>query len=92
MQFNKAFKLRIYLMRSLIFILKKESFPRVLALVDDNDMQVKWRYFLRSLGDGEISFQDVMNGIEAFLEPVWNAIVGENELLKCWKANEMRWE
>ena len=64
----------------------------VLTLVDDNDMQVKWRYFLRSLGDGEINFQNVMNGIEAFLEPVWNAIVGENELLKCWKANEVRWE
>ena len=71
---------------------EKDSFQRVLALVDDNDMQVKWRYFLRSLGDGDISFQDVMNGIEAFLAPVWDAIVGENELLKCWKADRMVWE
>ena len=71
---------------------EKDSFQRVLALVDDNDMQVKWRYFLRSLGDGDISFQDVMNGIEAFLAPVWDAIVGENELIKCWKADRMIWE
>ena len=71
---------------------EKDSFQRVLALVDDNDMQVKWRYFLRSLGDDGIAFQDVMNGIEAFLAPVWDAIVGENELIKCWKANELRWE
>ena len=71
---------------------EKDSFQRVLTLVDDNDMQVKWRYFLRSLGDGEINFQNVMNGIEAFLAPVWDAIVGEIELLKCWKADRMVWE
>ena len=71
---------------------EKDSFQRVLALVDDNDMQVKWRYFLRSLRDGEIDFQNVMNGIEAFLAPVWDAIAGENELLKCWKADRMIWE
>jgi len=61
-------------------------------LVDDNDMQVKWRYFLRSLGSSEPAFQDVMNGIETFLAPVWNAIVKENELLKRWKTEEARWE
>ncbi len=70
---------------------EKDSFQRVLALVDDHDIQVKWHYFLRSLGDGEIDFQKVMNGIEAFLSPVWSAIIGENNMFQCWSSDKTRW-
>ena len=44
----------------------KESFNRILALAEDEGMQVKWRHFLKSLGNAEISFSVVLNGIETF--------------------------
>ena len=70
---------------------EKDSFDRVLALADDADMQTKWRYFLRSLGNADIAFADVMEGIKAFLMPVWEAIVLENEVMNTWIAGERAW-
>lgn len=70
---------------------EKDSFDRVLSLVDDEDMQTKWRYFLKTLGNPEIAFTDVMEGIKAFLFPVWTAIVAEEELLQNWDAAIKNW-
>ena len=71
---------------------EKDSFERVLALADDPDMQTKWRYFLKTLGNPEISFSDVMIGIQNFLEPVWISILSENELQKNWSSQTICWE
>ena len=54
-------------------------------------MQTKWRYFLKTLGNPEIAFADVMEGIKAFLLPVWEAITAENELQKNWDADKKKW-
>ena len=70
---------------------EKDSFERVLSLVNDEDMQVKWRYFLKTLGNPDISFATVMVGIKAFLLPVWEAIVAEEELLKNWRFEDYIW-
>jgi len=71
---------------------EKDSFDRVLALADDEYMQTKWRYFLRTLGNSEISFREVINGIQRFLEPVWNTILSENECTKRWGALTHCWK
>ena len=71
---------------------EKDSFELVLALADDADMQTKWRYFLRSLGNPDIAFAEVMGGIKAFLMPVWGAIVTENEYLSKWESFDQKWE
>ncbi len=70
---------------------EKDSLDRVLSLVDDEDMQTKWRHFLKTLGNPEIAFTDVMEGIKAFLFPVWTAIVAEEELLQNWDAAIKNW-
>ena len=70
---------------------EKGSFERVLALADDTDMQIKWRYFLRSLGNPEIAFAEIMEGIEAFLLPIWENFIAEKELLMCWDSNTRMW-
>lgn len=67
------------------------SFSRVLALADDGDMQVKWRYFLKTLGNPDIPFADIICTIQAFLEPVWNAITGKMILNLTWKADCAEW-
>jgi predicted nucleotidyltransferase component of viral defense system len=71
---------------------EKDSFNRVLALADDKDMQTKWRYFLRTLGNPEVSFREVMYGIQLFLEPLWGSILAENEYLKHWIADDGQWK
>lgn len=70
---------------------EKESFNRVIALADDEDMQTKWRFFLKTLGNPEISFQDIMMGIQRFLAPVWEAILKQNELLAVWHSDHAEW-
>lgn len=69
----------------------KDSFKRVLALVNDEDIQVKWRYFLKTLRSSETDFNEVMKVIEKFLKPVWKAIVEKNELSKKWNSVDEEW-
>lgn len=71
---------------------EKDSFDRVLSLVDDEDMKSKWRYFLRTLGNPDVEFSSVIAGIDLFLAPVWTAITREEELQKIWHANSAIWE
>jgi predicted nucleotidyltransferase component of viral defense system len=71
---------------------EKASFERVLALADDEDMKIKWRYFLKTLGNPKIAFQDVMDGLRIFLEPVWNSILNENRYHGCWNVESLQWE
>ena len=70
---------------------EKESFNRVIALADDEDMQTKWRFFLKTLGNPESSFQDIMMGIQCFLAPVWEAILKQDELLAVWHSEHAEW-
>ena len=71
---------------------EKDSFERVLALADDTDMQTKWRYFLKTLGNPAISFSAVMKNIQNFLEPVWGAILSESEHSQTWTGSLLCWE
>ena len=70
---------------------EKDSFDRVLALADDSDMQTKWRYFLKTLGNPEIEFFKVIMGITAFLQPVWYSVLAENEYQRQWNSKENKW-
>ena len=70
---------------------EKDSFDRVLALADDASMQTKWRYFLRTLGNPNVEFASIMGQIKVFLQPVWDAIVEEDELFFDWDCNVSDW-
>ena len=67
------------------------SFDRILALADNEDMQTKWRYFLRTLGNANIDFHIVMKAIERFLSPLWTAMITEAEWLNNWDAEKTTW-
>ncbi len=71
---------------------EKDSFQRILALAEDENMQIKWRHFLKTLGNPEIEFQTVITGLVNFLSPVWEAITAEKEFTKRWKVIKMQWE
>ena len=63
---------------------ERESFQRVVALAENEDMQKRWKYFLKSIKDNTLDFSAVIERIQIFLEPVFNAIVNEEEWQKSW--------
>ena len=61
----------------------RNSFKRVVALAEDEDMQKRWKYFLKNIKDNTLEFSVVITEIQTFLEPVFKAIVNEEEWLDC---------
>lgn len=70
---------------------EKDSFSRIIALSDDESMQVKWRYFQKTLGNFEIEFGSILENIELFLSPVWDAILRESVFLQYWSSQKKKW-
>lgn len=70
---------------------EKDSFDRILALAEDENMQIKWRYFLKTLGNPTMEFRKVIAGLAAFLSPVWEAVLQETEFLLYWSSNASQW-
>ena len=69
----------------------KDSFQRIVALADDEDMQKRWRYFLKNIKDNTLDFSAVIKEIQTFLEPVFDAMVSEEEWQKEWNSKLNRW-
>jgi len=70
---------------------EKDSFGRITQLADDVDMQRKWKYFLKNIKDESLDFVVVINEIAVFLEPVYEAIIGETEWQKRWDCKKGKW-
>ena len=68
----------------------RDSFKRVVSLADDEDMQKRWKYFLKTIKDDTLEFPFVIAEIQTFLEPVFDAIVNEVEWQKQWKV-DLNW-
>ena len=69
----------------------KNSFDRVIALAEDNNIQVRWRQYLRRMKMPELDLKEVMPVIDRFLRPVWEAILSENECKLQWKQEGTDW-
>ncbi|MCI8843933.1 MAG: nucleotidyl transferase AbiEii/AbiGii toxin family protein [Oscillospiraceae bacterium] len=63
---------------------EKDSFKRVVSLAEDVDMQKRWKFFLKVIKDDTPEFSAVIEEIQTFLEPVFDAIVNEEEWQKQW--------
>lgn len=62
----------------------RDSFKRIVALAEDEDMQKRWKYFLKNIKDGTLEFTVVIDEMRAFLEPVFEAVVNEEEWQRQW--------
>ena len=62
----------------------RDSFKRVVALAEDADMQKRWKYFLKNIKEESLEFSVVIAEIQTFLEPVFDALVNEDEWQKQW--------
>ena len=63
---------------------ERDSFKRVVALADDEDMKKRWKFFLKTIKDNTLEFPFVIEEIQTFLEPVFDAIVNEKEWQNIW--------
>lgn len=51
----------------------KDSFKRIAVLAEDEDMQKRWKNFLKNIRDYTLAFSVVIQAIQTFLEPVFDA-------------------
>lgn len=71
---------------------EKNSFHRVSGLINDTDMKMKWKYFLKSIKDSDLEFAAVIELMTLFLEPVYDSILAGNEWQKTWSSKELTWK
>ncbi|MEY8391902.1 nucleotidyl transferase AbiEii/AbiGii toxin family protein [Lachnospiraceae bacterium] len=69
----------------------KDSFKRILTLAEDEDMQKRWRYFLKNIKDDKLEFSVVIEEIQRFLEPVFEAVVNDEEWFASWENIYQTW-
>lgn len=69
----------------------KDSFKRLVSLAEDEDMQKRWKNFLKTIKDDTLEFSIVIQSIQTFLEPVFDAIVNENEWQNLWNVPANIW-
>ena len=69
----------------------RDSFQRIAALADDEAMQKRWKYFLKNIKDDTLEFSVVIAEIQTFLEPVFDAVVNEDEWQKQWAGTQNEW-
>ena len=55
----------------------RDSFKRVVALSEHEDMQKRWKYLLKNIKDDTLEFTVVTDEIQKFLEPVFENIITE---------------
>ena len=53
-------------------------------------MQKRWKFFLKTIKDNTLEFSAVIKEIQVFLEPVFDAIVNEDEWQNQWKC-DLNW-
>lgn len=70
---------------------EKDSFNMIIALAQDRDMLLGWRRFLQRLRLNNLEFESVMQAIDVFLRPVWEAIVHGNEFFLRWSSVRRSW-
>lgn len=68
----------------------RDSFKRIISLAEDEDIQKRWKNFLKNIKDDTLEFLVVIAEIQIFLEPVFDAIVNEEEWQKMW-SGEFKW-
>ena len=69
----------------------QDSFNRVVELAEDEDMQKRWKYFLKNIKDNTLEFSVVIAEIQTFLDPVFDAIVNDEEWQAMWSSKLVEW-
>ena len=71
---------------------QRNDFRKVIAFDCNEDMQKKWDAFIKRLKVPPIHFDEVIAGIAAFLEPVWDSIYADDSIGVYWHAQDGIWK
>ena len=71
---------------------QRKNFQNVIAFASNKDMQKKWDAFIKRLKLPPIHFDEVIAGIAAFLEPVWDSIYADDSIEFYWRAQDGMWK
>ena len=70
----------------------RDSFVRVIGMSSNIEMNRRWKNFLKQLKQNEPGFEDVLAVINSFLEPIWTAMIEEDEFFGEWDNMELVWK
>lgn len=68
-----------------------DSMEQISEFVADSGMQTKWNQFLKRMKVKEPVFDETINALVAFLNPVWQAIITETEFCRHWDKSVGEW-
>lgn len=69
----------------------QNSFTHILSLVNNENIIIRWKHFLKTINDTSLDFQLVVNQIQAFLEPVYLSIINKVDWNKQWDCCKNCW-
>lgn len=70
---------------------ERDSFKRILKLSEDEEMQKRWRYFLKNIKNDSLEFEIVIAEIQTFLEPVFTHLVNDKGYDYNWECWSNSW-
>jgi len=70
----------------------RDGFARICSLVDDEAVGKRWKAFTKKTPGIETDFMTVITGMQKFLEPVFIALVDEEQFLLNWIATKTAWK
>ena len=73
-------------------VYEADSLEKVNGFNTDPEMLKKWKHFIKGTLKQEIEFKQVLEIINKFLGPVFEAIVNEDELFDTWNPNKWGYE
>lgn len=71
--------------------LNKAAFERIAEFASNQFLMVQWNAF-EPAKEGELTFQETIDRIHSFIEPVVFSIIDEQAFLKKWNSIEKEWK
>jgi predicted nucleotidyltransferase component of viral defense system len=68
-----------------------ETFNHIMSLVDDNDIQIRWRHFQKTIGQAGLLLPDIFALMDRFLHPVFQAVLENRVLSASWSSKDKQW-
>lgn len=69
----------------------KDSFRRINRFKDNAFMQNLWGNYKKGIGNDCPEFDKIVDQLTEFLEPIFEAIIGENEFFLFWSSRRQGW-
>lgn len=70
----------------------RDSLDKIKEFANDAQMISKWNLYLRTIKMPELEFKTVIESIYTFLDPVWDAVISEDECFMMWYKNDSKWK